>query len=128
MSYARSPRPDFSMTIGISWFSVMSVVRARLSVASPAPSSLNDLQLVALGVAEADDPAAAGRGAGLGNKFDATRPQEFESLVKIAHAQCEVPQTRGEPSHRCGIGPAVARRHQLDHGAVLQVLVVPDQR
>src|SRR5437867_7554595 len=102
MSYARSPRPDFSMTMGMSWSLMLMGFSLR---------PFDDLQFVALGVAEADDPAAAGGDARIRQELNTPLLQVLERLLKIGHPQREVPKARGEPGHGGGLGPLVPGRH-----------------
>src|SRR2546423_1791363 len=91
-------------------------------------SPLDDLQLITLGVAEADDAAAAGRDARLGKKRDALLPKRRVRVFEIVDSQREVPEPGGKSCHSGRLLSLVPRRHEFDHGAVFQVLVIPEQR
>src|SRR3954452_13254074 len=128
MSYARSPRPDFSMTMGISWLFMFGKFGSQISnLRFQTSYPLHDLELVALRAPAEHGLSSAQRLARVDGEGDTERLQSRVRLAEVGHPQRHVPQPRLEPLERIGARPQVFGRHQLDHRPAGRRAVVADE-
>jgi hypothetical protein len=91
--------------------------------------SLDDLDFVAFGIAEADDLTTADGDDGLEKEFDADGFQFGISGVEIGHADGKVPKALAEPGNfNRGRTTGVFDRHQFKRGTDAEIVAVAKEK